>query len=196
MKINIGLLLIIIASSVIGFAGIKLTRSGYESSEYTSKKYPSGFEIRKYGAMTVVSTKKSISKKNDEKDSRFMRLFRYIDKSNNKEKKIAMTTPVFMGMKGNEGEMSFGLPREIAEQGAPLPSSDSLYIARIKSGKSWKENIAAKALQAKIHKAGLNADKNSKPIFAYYDPPWIPIFLRRNEVLIKINSSYFKTDSN
>ncbi len=195
MKINIGLLLIILASSVIGFAGIKLTRSGYESSEYTSKKHPSGFEIRKYGAMTVVSTKKSISKKNDEKDSRFMRLFRYIDKSNNKEKKIAMTTPVFMGMKGNEGEMSFGLPREIAEQGAPLPSSDSLYIARIKSGRSWKENIAAKALQAKIHRAGLNADKNSKPIFAYYDPPWIPGFLRRNEVLIRINDSDLKTDS-
>ena len=195
MKINIGLLLIILASSVIGFAGIKLTRSGYESSEYTSKKHPSGFEIRKYGAMTVVSTKKSISKKNDEKDSRFMRLFRYIDKSNNKEKKIAMTTPVFMGMKGNEGEMSFGLPREIAEQGAPLPSSDSLYIARIKSGRSWKENIAAKARQAKIHRAGLNADKNSKPIFAYYDPPWIPGFLRRNEVLIRINDSDLKTDS-
>ena len=195
MKINIGLLLIILASSVIGFAGIKLTKSGYESSEYTSKKHPSGFEIRKYGAMTVVSTKKSISKKNDEKDSRFMRLFRYIDKSNNKEKKIAMTTPVFMGMKGNEGEMSFGLPREIAEQGAPLPSSDSLYIARIKSGRSWKKNIAAKALQAKIHRAGLNADKNSKPIFAYYDPPWIPGFLRRNEVLIRINDSDLKTDS-
>ncbi|MBE06707.1 MAG: hypothetical protein CMO37_05340 [Verrucomicrobiaceae bacterium] len=195
MKINIGLLLIILASSVIGFAGIKLTRSGYESSEYTSKKHPSGFEIRKYGAMTVVSTKKSISKKNDEKDSRFMRLFRYIDKSNNKEKKIAMTTPVFMGMKGNEGEMSFILPRKIAEQGAPLPASDSLYIARIKSGRSWKENIAAKALQAKIHRAGLNADKNSKPIFAYYDPPWIPGFLRRNEVLIRINDSDLKTDS-
>ena len=195
MKINIGLLLIILASSVIGFAGIKLTRSGYESSEYTSKKHPSGFEIRKYGAMTVVSTKKSKSKKDDEKDSRFMRLFRYIDKSNNKEKKIAMTTPVFMGMKGNEEEMSFGLPREIAEQGAPLPSSDSLYIARIKSGRSWKENIAAKALQAKIHRAGLNADKNSKPIFAYYDPPWIPGFLRRNEVLIRINNFDLKTDS-
>lgn len=87
MKINIGLLLIILASSVIGFAGIKLTRSSYEFPEYTSKKHPGGFEIRKYGAMTVVSTKKSISKKDDEKDSRFMRLFRYIDKSNNKGKK-------------------------------------------------------------------------------------------------------------
>ena len=190
MKINIGLLLIILASSVIGFAGIKLTRSGYESSEYTSKKHPSGFEIRKYGAMTVVSTKKSISKKNDEKDSRFMRLFRYIDKSNNKEKKIAMTTPVF-----NEGEMSFGLPREIAEQGAPLPSSDSLYIARIKSGRSWKENITLKQLQAKIHKAGLSAEENFKPMFAYYDPYWIPGFLRRNEVLIRINNFDLKTDS-
>ena len=61
MKINIGLILIIVASSVIGFAGIKLTRSGYESPEFTSKKHPGGFEIRKYSEMTVVSTKKSKS---------------------------------------------------------------------------------------------------------------------------------------
>ncbi|MEO1859159.1 MAG: heme-binding protein [Verrucomicrobiales bacterium] len=205
MKINIGLILIILASSVIGFAGIKLTRSDYESPEYTSKKHPSGFEIRKYDEMTIVSTKKSKSKKDDEKDSHFMRLFRYIDKSNEKGEKITMTTPVFMGMKGNEREMSFVLPRKIAKQGAPLPSSNSLHIAKIKpgtfaairfKGRSKKENIVAKKLQAKISKAGLSVDKTSKPIFAYYDRPWIPVFLRRNEVLIKINDSDLKTDSN
>ena len=43
---------------------------------------------------------------------------------------------------------------------------------------------------------GYCGDKNAKPIFAYYDPPWIPVFLRRNEVLIKINVSSLKTDSN
>ena len=205
MKINIGLILIILASSVIGFAGIKLTRSGYESPEYTATKHPGGFEIRKYDEMTVISTKKSKSKKDEEKDSRFMRLFRYIDKSNEKGEKIAMTTPVFMGMKGNEGEMSFVLPRKIAKQGAPLPSSDSLYIAKIKPGtfaamrfrgRSKKETVVSKQLQAKINKAGLSIHKTSKPIFAYYDPPWIPVFLRRNEVLIRINASDLKTDSN
>ena len=205
VKINIGLILIILASSVIGFAGIKLTRSGYESPKYTSSKHPGGFEIRKYDGMTVVSTKKSKSKKDNEKDSRFMRLFRYIDKSNETGEKIDMTTPVFMGMKSNEGEMSFVLPRKIAAQGAPMPSSDSLYITKIKpgtfaamrfKGRSSKEKIVAKTLHEKIHKTGLNADKNSKPIFAYYDPPWIPVFLRRNEVLIKINNFDLKTDSN
>ena len=134
-----------------------------------------------------------------------MRLFRYIDKSNETGEKIDMTTPVFMGMKSNEGEMSFVLPRKIAAQGAPMPSSDSLYITKIKSGtfaamrfkgRSSKEKIVAKTLHEKIHKAGLNANKNSKPIFAYYDPPWIPVFLRRNEVLIKINNFDLKTDSN
>ena len=24
------------------------------------------------------------------------------------------------------------------------------------------------------------------PLLAYYDPPWTPVFLRRNEVLIRI----------
>jgi hypothetical protein len=63
-------------------------------------------------------------------------------------------------------------------------------------GRSSKEKIVAKTLQAKISKAGLSVDKTSKPIFAYYDPPWIPVFLRRNEVLIKINNSDLKIDSN
>ena len=205
MKINIGLILIILGTSVIGFAGIKLTRGGYESPEYTSQKHSGGFEIRKYREMTVVSTKKSKSATDEEKDSRFMRLFRYIDKSNDKSAKIAMTTPVFMGMQGNEGEMSFVLPRKIAAQGAPMPSSDSLYVAKIKPGtfatvrfrgRSSKEKIATKRLKEKIQKAGLSIDKNAKPIFAYYDPPWIPVFLRRNEVLIKINVSSLKTSSN
>ena len=27
------------------------------------------------------------------------------------------------------------------------------------------------------------------PIFAYYDPPWTPVFLRRNEVMIRIRQA-------
>ena len=53
-------------------------------------------------------------------------------------------------------------------------------------GKPSKESSAAIELTKKVKIAGLEIEKNTKPIFAYYDPPWIPVFLRKNEVLIKI----------
>lgn len=196
-KIFLSIVCILLAGSALGFAGIKLTRGGYESPEYKSEKHPSGFEIRNYSAMTVVSTKKEKSKTTKERDSRFMRLFKYIDKSNSKSEKIAMTTPVFMGIDGNEGEMSFVLPQKVAAKGAPTPKSDALYINKMNPtkfaamrfrGKSSKENEAAKKLIKKIQDAGFSISKNAKPIFAYYDPPWIPVFLRKNEVLIQINN--------
>ena len=196
-KIFLSVLCILLAGSALGFAGIKLTRGGYESPKYQSKKHPSGFEIRNYSAMTVVSTKKEKSKSTKERDSRFMRLFKYIDKSNSKSEKIAMTTPVFMGVDGNEGEMSFILPQKVAAKGAPTPNSDALYITKMNPtkfaamrfrGKPSKENEAAKKLIKKIQDAGFSISKNAKPIFAYYDPPWIPVFLRKNEVLIQINN--------
>lgn len=196
-KIFLSVVCILLAGSALGFAGIKLTRGGYESPEYKSKKHPSGFEIRNYSAMTIVSTKKEKSKTTQERDSRFMRLFKYIDKSNSKSEKIAMTTPVFMGVDGNEGEMSFVLPKIVAAKGAPTPNSEALYINEMNPtifaamrfrGKPSKEKEAATKLIKKIKDAGFSISKNAKPIFAYYDPPWIPVFLRKNEVLIQINN--------
>ena len=196
-KIFLSVVCILLAGSALGFAGIKLTRGGYESPEYKSKKHPSGFEIRNYSAMTVVSTKKEKSKTTKERDSRFMRLFKYIDKSNSKSEKIAMTPPVFIGVDGNEGEMSFVLPQKVAAKGAPKPNSDALYIYKMNPtkfaamrfrGKPSKENEAANKLITKIQDAGFSISKNAKPIFAYYDPPWIPGVLRKNEVLFQINN--------
>jgi hypothetical protein len=204
-KINLSIISIMLAGSALGFAGIKLTRGGYESPEYTSKKHANGFEIRSYSSMTIVSTKKEASQKKDKRDSRFMRLFRYIDKSNDKSQKIDMTTPVFMGMEGKEGEMSFVIPKKVADEGAPAPVSNSLQVKEIKPitfaamrfrGKPSKENSAAKELIKKINSAGLEIEKNTKPIFAYYDPPWIPVFLRKNEVLIKIVEPKKKNKTN
>ncbi|MCM8526797.1 MAG: SOUL family heme-binding protein [Verrucomicrobiales bacterium] len=194
-KINLCILSIMLAGSALGFAGIKLTRGGYESPEYTSKKHANGFEVRSYSSMTIVSTRKEVSQNKNERDSRFMRLFKYIDKSNAKSKKIAMTTPVFMGMEGKEGEMSFVIPKKVASEGAPAPDSDSLQVKEMKPvtfaamrfrGKPSKESSAAIELIKKVKSAGLEIEKNTKPIFAYYDPPWIPVFFRKNEVLIKI----------
>ena len=39
-KIFLSVVCILLAGSALGFAGIKLTRGGYESPEYKSKKHP------------------------------------------------------------------------------------------------------------------------------------------------------------
>ena len=58
-------------------------------------------------------------------------------------------------------------------------------VLRFEGGRTTKnETAASEKLMAWLdgHKI---AGKGS-PIFAYYDPPWTPVFLRRNEVMIRI----------
>ena len=73
-----------------------------------------------------------------------------------------MTTPVFMGVGGNEGEMSFVIPKEVVNKGAPSPNSNKLYVSKMNPtvfaamrfrGKSSKEGAAAK----KINRKGRNS---------------------------------------
>jgi hypothetical protein len=40
-------------------------------------------------------------------------------------------------------------------------------------------------LLAKVADAGLTAQ--SEPVFAFYDPPWTPPFMRRNEVMVLVD---------
>ncbi len=180
----------------IAYGGLKLSRAGYESPRYKVESKQDGFEVRRYPAMKVVSTKMDPAADRGQRDSRFMRLFRYIDKGNAAGQKIAMTTPVFMEAGGEGGAMSFVLPEGVAEAGAPEPGSEQVYLAEIEGGRyaalrfrgsrsTEAERKAAARLRTALEKAGLKGDTGA-PIFAYYDPPWTPRALRRNEVLIRL----------
>ena len=117
--------------------------------------------------------------------------------ANEQQQKIAMTTPVFMSAEdeGDEGEMGFVMPRAVAAQGLPQPSSDSVQIRKRTggrfavirfSGRLDAESVAQSEsrLRARMEARGLPAEGDME--CAGYDPPWTPGPLRRNEVLLRL----------
>ena len=125
-----------------------------------------------------------------------MRLFRYIDQGNSKTKKIAMTTPVFT--QKNEGfeTMAFVLPASMSSNDVPEPLDKNVRVRTRPTGLYAVYRYSGKRVDGGSNKAKrelknwiLNNDYEqlSDPINAYYDTPWTPPFLRRNELLIQVN---------
>ncbi len=168
----------------IVIAACATSRAGYETAPYSVIREDGSFEIRAYPEIQIVSTAQ------DGDNPSFMRLFRYIDGGNAAEEKIAMTTPVFMV----EGKMAFVLPEEKSDQ-APAPKSgevkleklraQTVAVLRFNGGRSTQGEEAALAKLRDWLRAN-QIEEAGKPFSAYYDPPWTPGFLRRNEMLIPI----------
>ncbi len=146
------------------------------------------YEVRDYPALAIARTASG--------DGDFMRLFRYIEGANAAEKKIPMTAPVLMQRSGEKSGMSFILPATLAAEGsAPAPENASvsldtlpatrLAMLRFSGGRSEENEQKHLALLRKWMEEKKLAS-TGEPVFAYYDPPWIPGFMRRNEVMLTI----------
>ncbi len=92
-----------------------LGRGGYESAPYKTISSDGAFEIREYPEIVVATA--TMKNGNNNQNSGFMSLFRYISGKNEAEQKIAMTTPVFSKTGGDLQEMSFVLPEKVAKDG-------------------------------------------------------------------------------
>lgn len=163
------------------------TRAGYESAPYKTTRADGAYEIRDYPSLRVAATARAGD------DDSFMRLFRYIEGANESREKIAMTTPVLM----EAGEMRFVMPGKNRDR-IPKPASEQVAVRTVpartvaafrfsglKSAGNEKE--AEAKLRAWVKSAGWAAAGD--PFFAYYDPPWTPGWLRRNEVLLPVKKS-------
>ena len=183
--------IITLAAVILGVVGCSTGNSGYQTAPYTSTRTEGTFEIRSYPALTVAST----SAKDQGKDGRFMKLFGYISGKNERSEKISMTTPVFMARDGTEEKMSFVVPEKVAVAGAPAPAAGDVKIESIPAGRfavlrftgaqsAAKEQAALAELRAWMAAEKLEA--SGEPVFAYFDPPWTPGPLRRNEVMLRL----------
>lgn len=169
------------------------TNTSYESADYKVISKDGDFEIREYKPMLLVSTTmKGLELRNN---SAFNRLFGYISGSNEDGQKIAMTTPVFSSNDSEVYTMSFLIPKDVAEKGAPQPNDDKVKIEPMDGGRfaayrysgySNPEQIeeAKKKLAEWIETQELKI--TGEILSAGYDPPYTPANLRRNEVLIRL----------
>jgi hypothetical protein len=162
----------------------------YESPDYHVVKSEGAFEIRNYPESSMVTT----PMQQRGADGSFMRLFRFISGKNDQHEKISMTVPVIMsGPKS--GTMSFVVPKKIALTGVPRPTDPSIKITTMPEGNyatyrfsgragALQNESAAKKLSVWLNE--LHLDAAGAPMFASYNPPWTPGFMRRNEVLIRL----------
>ena len=149
------------------------------------------FELREYPPLTVVNAPTVGAGM----DNSFRKLFGYITGGNETSEKIAMTTPVLIGAAGGERTMGFIMPDNVSAQGVPKPSDPSLSLGQLDPGRfavlrfngecsGANEAHAMDTLTQWLTTRNLIAQGTS--VIAYYDPPWTPLFLRRNEVMIPV----------
>lgn len=176
---------------VLASAGCSTTRVGYESAPYQLVRAEGDFEIRDYPALALVETPMA----GDGDNPSFGRLFRFISGNNEAGQKISMTTPVFMDGAATSRSMAFVMPAKLELARVPKPTDVAVGVREFPPGRfavlrvsgrrtATNEAQALTRLQTWMAAQGLSA--SSQPVYAYFDPPWTPPFLRRNEVMLRI----------
>jgi hypothetical protein len=168
------------------------SRAATETAPYQVVETNGRFELRDYEALHLAEADMNPDAgRSSSMNGGFRQLFRYITGENETGEKIAMTTPVLVRNEGRATSMSFVMPKAGVERGLPAPklgvklqTLPAMRVAVVRfsgisNGQMEKDQVAT--LRAWAEKRGLKLLRN--PLLAYYDPPWTPGFLRRNEVL-------------
>jgi len=191
MKIILTILIVVLLLAWLKTGGTT-ARADYATAPFQLVRQEGKFELRDYPALVVVEA--PMQGPNDS----FMRLFRYIGGKNSTAEKIPMTTPVFMAGETTNATMEFVLPQKMGLDRAPAPAGADLRLREIVAGrfavlrfsgnrKAVNENKALAKLGTWLAEQKLKTTDG--PVFGYFDPPWTPSFLRRNEVMLRLMSA-------
>lgn len=197
VKMMAAFCVLMLAVVVVVVAGCKATRGGYESAPYKVVRRDGKFELRDYPSLTVVETPMAGGGSNGA-DGSFNRLFRFITGNNEASQKIAMTTPIFMSSNESNRAMAFVMPSGGKMGQVPKPKDATVTVREVAAGRyavlrysggrsPEKEADAERRLKSWIEAERLPA--KPPPVFGYFDPPWTPAFLRRNEVMLLTDSA-------
>jgi len=189
------LIVTVVALSILTVVvGCRTSRSAYATAPFKRERSSGKFELRDYPTLTLVET----SMTDADGNSGFGRLFRYITGRNEGAQKIAMTTPVFMSADENHAAMAFVMPASLKTNQVPQPTDKSISVREVPaghfavlcfSGGRNTKNEAEALAQLETWMAAEGLSVLSPPVFAYFDPPWTPSFLRRNEVMLRTNTA-------
>jgi effector-binding domain-containing protein len=190
------------------------TLMALEEPEYTVIKKTGDIEIREYNSYLVAETIVS-SEFEEAGNDAFSRLFGYIDGENINNESIEMTAPVSqeaVDMEGQKIEMTvpvsqekmpsgqyriaFVMPGEFTLSTLPKPKDERIEIREIPAKKvavirysgTWSEENYSEnetLLYQFLREQGYKI--KGKPMWARYDPPFMPWLFRRNEIMIEIN---------
>jgi len=180
-----------------------------EEVKYAVLEKDGHFELRQYEPCIVAET--LVDGDFDEVgNAGFRRLFRYISGDNQtklpismtapvtqemRSEKISMTAPVTQQKTGNDWSIAFVMPAEYRMDTLPIPTDARItlraiparLVAVITYSGTWSKS------RYEEHKALLDKMMSKRKlkaageyIYARYNPPFTPWFMRRNEVLVPV----------
>lgn len=164
----------------------------YETASYeVLKKYDQHMELRKYPVHYLAQTTSQLDRRYS---NGFSKVFNYISGNNEDSEKISMTTPVISQVEDNILSTSFVVPAKY-KGNPPIPSSGDVQIKVLDEGQyivvrfkgGWNDKTFKKyndLLLNKIYQEGLI--KLSDAYILRYQPPFIPNFLKRNEIMYQV----------
>jgi effector-binding domain-containing protein len=200
---------IILAAAVIIFGAMDVM--AIEEAAYKVLKKEDRFEIRDYAPHILAETVVEGGLE-EAGNNAFNRLFRYISGENRSREKVAMTAPVSQEPMGEKITMmapvgqrrvqekwavSFMMPASYTLETLPEPEDPKVTLRQVPARRMaavrysgfWSEKNYLRyklELESWIREKGLTI--LGDPLWARYNPPFTPWFLRRNEILIPIDA--------
>ena len=205
---NRAVLVIIFAAAIVWLVGE--VALAVDEPEYEVVAEHDDFELRRYAPMILAETHVE-SDFEGAGNQAFRRLFRYISGNNTarakiemtapvtqeaSSQKIEMTAPVVQEADGNGWSVAFVLPAEFSWETAPEPNDplvelrlvpERLMVAIRFSGRWGEERFGSREseLRALLVRLGLQAVGGA--VYARYNAPFTPCFMRRNELMIPVS---------
>ena len=191
------ILLIISGVLLIAFLAVqffaKSIQRDIETYPYVVDKKYDAFEIRSYEATLFTSVQLSGNKYKDASSKGFSILAGYIFGGNEKNDKIAMTSPVAMSLEDSM-TMMFMVPAKFKKETLPQPNQSQIKfreepaktVAAISFG-GWANDEKIEKYKQKLISAldGEGITYTNRFAFLGYNPPF-EFFNRKNEIIVEL----------
>ncbi|MCC6185819.1 MAG: heme-binding protein [Chitinophagaceae bacterium] len=188
---------IITGAILLAFIALQLYamqgRSKIESYPYVVNKKYADFEVRSYEASLFTAVKMPTNQYKKASSKGFSILAGYIFGGNDKNEKIAMTSPVSMSL-DDSMTMMFMVPKKLKKENLPQPNEQQIafreepakIVAAITFG-GWANDDRISTHKQQLIDAldAAGIPHSSRFYFLGYDPPW-EVFNRKNEVIVEL----------
>ena len=203
------LLLVVLAGFIVWSVGIWWYAGYIESPKYIVTEKKSAYELRQYDPILVAQV--TVSDSNGMNNG-FSQLAGFIFGGNTAQQSVKMTTPVMdqpstpikmttpvIDQPAGAGErvITFTMPDKWTKETLPVPNNKNVKIIEwpsetkavlrftiVDNNNQDARDAAADKLLTALEKDGISHQGDIT--FAFYNPPWTPFFLRRNEVMVTV----------
>ncbi len=184
-----------------------------ESPKYEVIKAFKTFEVRRYPSYVVAQTQVEAASRTDAGNEAFRRLGGYIFGGNKTRSSIAMTAPVTQSQRidmtapvtqqetgsgtSRKWTVQFSMPSAFSLSTLPTPNDPLVELSAlpervvsvIRYSGTWSEENYKEHLEVLTRALGTSGlSTQGEPLWARYDPPFKPWFMRTNEIQLELTA--------